>query len=208
MAKQSTIQLVLICSGATNWDECARLSGNCDHPLSDDGRTRIDAELNDLDPPLKFGLILSAEDEASRQTAQMAAAVGGGRVKLLEDLAEMNLGLWQGLLHADLEEKYPTVYRQWIEDPAGVNVPDGENLLEAEERLFGTLIRLLLKARDEDEPVGVVLRPIAFGLVEAWLSDSEPSEIWSILRERPRIIRHSVERSVLKNWRARSRAGL
>jgi broad specificity phosphatase PhoE len=208
MAKQSTIRLILICSGETNWDECARLSGSCDHPLSDEGRQRVEALLKDQDPPLKFGLILSAEDEASRQTAEIAAKLGGGRVKLLEDLAEMNLGLWEGLLSADLEEKYPTVYRQWIEDPGGVNVPDGENLLEAEERVFGTLIRLLLKAKDEDEPVGIVLRPIAFGLVEAWLSGGEPHEIWSILRDRTRVTRHSVQRSVLKDWRARSRAGL
>jgi broad specificity phosphatase PhoE len=176
--------------------------------LSDEGRQRVEALLKDQDPPLKFGLILSAEDEASRQTAEIAAKLGGGRVKLLEDLAEMNLGLWEGLLSADLEEKYPTVYRQWIEDPGGVNVPDGENLLEAEERVFGTLIRLLLKAKDEDEPVGIVLRPIAFGLVEAWLSGGEPHEIWSILRDRTRVTRHSVQRSVLKDWRARSRAGL
>ncbi|MCH7961849.1 MAG: hypothetical protein IIC49_05895 [Planctomycetes bacterium] len=69
-------------------------------------------------------------------------------------------------------------------------------------------LKTLAKVRDEDEPVGVVLRPVAFGLVQAWLTGQGSTALWSIVQDGPRLIRHAVPRMLLKEARERSRAGL
>ena len=208
MAKQTDIQVVLVRSGRTSWDESGRLSGRCDHPLTEEGRAGVEAELDAAEEPVKLGLILCSADEASVETAGVLSSRCGGRVKAVEGLAEMHLGLWEGLLASDLEEKYPKAYRQWMEDPGSVNIPDAESLGEAEDRIRSALAKSLAKVRDEDEPVGVVLRPVAFGLVQAWLTRQGATALWSIVQDGPRLIRHAVPRALLKEARERSRAGL
>ena len=120
----------------------------------------------------------------------------------------MHLGLWGGLLLSDLEEKYPKAYRQWMEDPGTVNIPDAERLGEDRERIVSALAKALAKVRDEDEPVGVVLRPVAFGLAQAWLTGQGSTALWSLVPDGPRLIRHAVPRMLLKEARERSSAGL
>ena len=143
MAKHEHIQVVLVRSGRTNWDESGRLSGQCDHPLTDDGRAGVVSDFDAADPPVRLGLILCSQDEASTGTAEIIAERAGGRVKPLEGILEMHLGLWSGLLPTDLEDKYPSAYKQWAEDPGSVNIPDGETMVEAEDRLLTTLSKAL-----------------------------------------------------------------
>jgi broad specificity phosphatase PhoE len=208
MAKHEHIQVVLVRSGRTNWDESGRLSGQCDHPLTDEGRAGVVSDLDAADPGVQLGLVLCAHDEASVGTAQILAERAGGRVKELDGLQEMHFGLWSGLMPCDLEDKYPSAYKQWAEDPGSVNIPDGETLGEAEDRVLTALSKSLSKARDEDQPIGIVLRPVAFALVEAWLSGRKSTDLWSIVEDGPRLIRHAVPRALLKETRERSRAGL
>ena len=208
MAKHEHIQVVLVRSGRTNWDESGRLSGQCDHPLTDEGRAGVVSDLDAADPSVNLGLILCSGDEASTATAAIIADRTGGRVRALDGIEDMHLGLWAGLLPSDLEDKYPSAYKQWAEDPGSVNIPDGETLGEAEDRVLATLSKALGKARDEDEPIGIVLRPLAFALVEAWLSGRKSTDLWSIVEDGPRLIRHAVPRALLKQTRERSRAGL
>ncbi len=208
MAKHEHIQVVLVRSGRTSWDESGRLSGQCDHPLTDEGRAGVVSDLEAADPEASFGLVLCSQDEASTATAEIIAERAGGRVKPLEGIQDMHLGLWSGLLPTDLEDKYPSAYKQWVEDPGSVNIPDGETMGEAEDRLLTTLSKALGKARDEDQPIGIVLRPLAFAIVEAWLSGRKPTDLWSIVEDGPRLTRHAVPRALLKQTRERSRAGL
>ncbi len=53
----------------------------------------------------------------------------------IDDLADVDLGLWEGMRGQDLEEKAPKAYREWRENPLNVQVPEGEPMMKPAEDL-------------------------------------------------------------------------
>lgn len=206
MAKSNEIRVLLMCSGRTEWDEAGRLSGSCDLPMSSAGRDEAEAAAQAFGGKA-LSVIYCGPDDASVAKAECVAKATGAKVKPVADLAEPGLGLWEGLLDKEIEDKYPTSYRQWLEDPASVIVPEGEPLTEAEGRILSALVKSLDKAKDNGAGVGVVLRPMAMGLVRGWLAGDVPSNLWSMVRDCPAAEWKLVPRTALKRTWDESRAG-
>ena len=57
------------------------------------------------------------------------------RLKSVEQLHNLDHGLWQGTLIEDVRRKQPKVYRQWQEQPETVCPPEGEMLPQAAQRV-------------------------------------------------------------------------
>ena len=89
----------------------------------------------------------------------------------MDELREINLGLWQGLPYAEFKDRYPTAYGHWRQDPSKVVAPQGETIEQLTFRLKGTMSRLIEKAGSD--PVAFVLRPISLMLAMAWLSGQQ-----------------------------------
>jgi broad specificity phosphatase PhoE len=162
----------LIASGTTSWQEAGRLQGHIDLPLSEAGLRGAEAVAQTWlaengDPLRSPGVVYCGEDEASVQTAGLLARGIAARVKPLAELGEMNVGLWQGLTRKELEERYPTAFGQWEEDPGRVSIPEGETLAELAARLGKGLKRAI--GRGGEPVVVLVLRPIALRLCAALL---------------------------------------
>lgn len=207
MTKTGTMTITLVRSGATEWDDAGRLQGTTDLPLSESGRqslgATLDASLNGQAKALS--LVLHGPDDASRQTAQAIVERGGARRREVEDLRDMDIGLWAGLRESELVERHPTLLRAWREDPGSLTPPDGENLVEAEERILGALRRVASKAGRA--PIAVVLRPLAFAIVRCWLLDRPLSELWRVAEEATPVETIEIDRSRLDAVRTGSRAG-
>lgn len=206
MAKSNEINVLLLRSGTTEWDKAGRLSGSCDLPLCEAGcRDAEDLAAKLASTPLS--VIYCGPDDACVATAEAVARVTGSKVKPIADLGEIGLGLWEGLLGSEIEEKYPTAYRQWIEDPASVNAPEGEPMLEAEDRILGAVAKALDKVRDGSGGVALVLRPLALGVVRCWLAGEAVSNLWSMVKGCPSAEWRVVPRAMLRQVRDESRAG-
>jgi broad specificity phosphatase PhoE len=197
MAKLPRTRVLVVRAGATEWDEAGRVQGAVDLPLSPTGRANIEELVSTL-APSRLTAVLCAPDESSVETAGLVAAATGATVPPDPDLGEVHLGLWEGLPLAELESRYPRACRQWMDDPACVNAPDGENLAEAAERIIGTVAKAVEKARSG--AVGVVLRPFALGLVRCWLADAPTCEFWTEVKEAP-----GIEWFTLPGERAKAR---
>ncbi len=208
MAKNGTIHVLLVRSGATEWDDAGRAQGETDLPLCPSGRERLAAELSDHfrccagSAWSELDGVLHAPDEASRETAAILATMAGARTRELDGLRAMNMGLWEGLRDAELLERHPTAYQQWLEDPTVVTPPDGESLPEAEERLLEALRKGLARRSS----AAVVLRPPAFGLLRCWLLGRPATDLWKVIEEAPCIESFVIERSRLKELPSRARA--
>ena len=173
------LHLAVIRAGRTAWDEAGRLSGSTDLPLSPEGEAEAQ-RVAELLAKHRVVSLICGPDEASRQTAAILAAEAGCKSKVVKDLAEPDMGLWEGVLHADLEERCPTIFRQWKDDPPSVSAPEGERVGEAAERIGEALRRAIArygeraaeKSKGEDARpplIAVVTRPIAFGLLRCRL---------------------------------------
>ncbi len=185
VTNRRTAGLLLIQTGATAWDRLGRLQGTTDLPLSDEGRADVDARARGL-TGTHLSLIISAPDEASRQTAQAFARATRSKVRVREDLAEPALGLWEGLAMTELEQRC-RAGRTFVEDGPGV-VPPGatECLGEYRSRLWPAVMDALSAAKAGPRgSVALVLRPLALGVCRCEL-DGEPLEsIWTMVRDRP-----------------------
>ncbi len=177
MAKTQTCRLLLMRTGSTEWDEAGRLQGSVDLPLSPVAQRGISDQVSALGTT-ELTVVLTGPDEASQQTAEAVAAQTGCSPKVVDDLREINLGLWEGMLASEFERRYPRVCRQWLDDPASVTAPEGEGLEGVQERVTTALARELDRYRRVGA-VGVVLRPFVWGVVNCRLRSASTCQFWS-----------------------------
>lgn len=170
----TTLDLLLIRTGRTSWEDAGRIVGSCDLPLSELGLART-REVLDALREVPVSTILAAEDEASATTAAMVEEALGGKRRAIRELSEMSLGLWEGMKKEELGEKLPKCYRALRENPGCVCAPEGETLEGARERLMAALAKGV--SRVKEGVVCVVLRPIAYTLIADALEGVETESL-------------------------------
>ncbi len=176
-------RVLLIRTGATHWDESGRVQGVTDLPITPAGRTGVLEMVGGISD-IRLGGVYCGPDESSVQTSQMVRDARGGKVHVVPELAEVHLGLWEGLRLSDLEERFTRSCQRWFEDPSSVTAPEGESLLELRERFLPALDRAVGKSRAK-APVAIVLRPIVMALARCELQQRPCSELWGMVWECP-----------------------
>jgi broad specificity phosphatase PhoE len=152
-------QVVLIRPGATVYDEQNRVQGVLDIPLSERGREEV-AALAERLTGIELSALYCGPGESVVRTAETVGRAIGLRPKRVDDLRNLDHGLWQGLQLDEIRRRNLRVYRQWIEDPLTVCPPSGEAVEDALERIKSALRPLIRRHRDE--VIGlVVAEPIA-----------------------------------------------
>ncbi len=154
-------QVVLIRPGATVFDEQNRVQGVLDLPLSDRGRSEV-AELVDqlAVARVTLSVLYCGPGESVQRTAETIAQALGLRTRKIEELRNLDQGLWQGLQIEEIKRRNLKLFRQWQEDPRTVCPPQGETVESALERIQSALRPLLRRHRDETLGL-VVAEPLA-----------------------------------------------
>jgi broad specificity phosphatase PhoE len=166
----------LLPSALTAWQEQQLVQGSLDLPASEQGLQHIQRQISQWQPDPRPRQLWCGPDEASRQTAELfAAALGGVKVKVSEELREINFGLWQGLSYCQIKERYPSAYSHWRSEPALVAPPEGETLPSLVQRTVATVGRLVDKA--DGVGIALVLRPVILSVAAAFVSGREPLSI-------------------------------
>jgi broad specificity phosphatase PhoE len=168
--------IVLVRPGSTDYDEQGRISGNLDIPLCHSGAgqvARIVSELKDV----KLSVVYAAPDQASQQTAAAIAAAHDAKVKTLDSLLNLDMGLWQGKLIEDVRTKQKKVYRQWQENPETVCPPEGETLAEAIQRTAPAIDKVVRKAKGGSVAL-VVPEPLC-SVVRRQLTNESIGDLWA-----------------------------
>ena len=167
--------LIVVRSPATDYDRQGRVRGSLDVPpcpqALDEFRTVV------------AGLV--ATPPVAIYTAPSSCAVEAGRIiggpcgltpRPLERLANLDLGLWQGKLVAEIRRQQPRTFRQWQDDPWSVIPPEGELLEEARGRVELALEKIFKRHRTGR--VAVVV-PAPLDALVRWLVSGEPlGDLW------------------------------
>ena len=104
--------------------------------LNEKGRAQADAVAQALGKaPLKA--IYSSPMERAFETAQPLAAALSLEVQLRSGLTEMDFGRFQGRTFKQLQRV--KLWKEVLNNPAGVRLPDGETFIEAQERIISDL---------------------------------------------------------------------
>ncbi len=175
------LRLILIRPGTTDYDLQGRIQGTLDIPLDDQGTV----EAKRLGEQLRsegLEVVYAPLSEPAHQTGEILAGILGVKLKRIDQMQNLDHGLWQGMLIDEVRRKHPKVYRQWQEQPESVCPPDGEMLGQAEERVRATMLRLLKRHRDG--AIGVVLPEPLASMLRAFVKHEGVGDLWKAAGER------------------------
>jgi broad specificity phosphatase PhoE len=169
------VQILVVQAGSTEFDEQGRIKGTLDIPLSDAGRGQVGKLIGELHKTT-IDHIYTSPCRSAQQAAELLAADHGLKLRTLEELQNLDHGLWHGKLIDEVRVSQPKVFRQVQDHPETVCPPQGEPVGTAIERVRGLILRLVRKHRSGTFAL-VVPEPLA-SLVRAVLNDAELGDLW------------------------------
>jgi glucosyl-3-phosphoglycerate phosphatase len=115
--------VVLWRHGRTEWNAAGRMQGQSDVPLDDVGREQARAAAESL-ARLEPTAVVASDLLRASATADALAEATGLTVTPDERVRERSFGVWEGLMRAELEERWPAEFRAWVQggQPEGVQV--------------------------------------------------------------------------------------
>jgi broad specificity phosphatase PhoE len=169
-------QILLIRPGTTEYDQQGRVQGTLDIPLCEDGRQEVETLVVEVkDQPI--AAIYTSPLQSAQQTAEVIGEALDVKVKTLDNLQNLDHGLWQGMLVSEVKTKQPKVYRQWQEQPETVCPPQGETLSSAKQRVHAVLAKLLKKHKADGLFALVAPEPLA-SVVRHVLRHDDWGDLW------------------------------
>jgi probable phosphoglycerate mutase len=174
------LRIILTRPGTTDYDTQGRIQGTLDIPLNDRGNLEVKSLAEQLRGE-GVEVVYAPSTEPAHQTAEAIAAGLGVKLKRIDQMQNLDHGLWQGMLIDDVRRKHPKVYRQWQEQPESVCPPDGEMLSQAEERVRGSVLKLLKRHRGG--VIGLVLPEPLASLLRAFVKHEGVGDLWKAAGE-------------------------
>jgi len=160
----SIAQALLIRTGATLYDEQDRVQGVLDLPLSENGLAevhRLAEQLAGSPHEQALSALYCGPGESTTRTAEILGKVLGLRPKRVDELRNLDQGLWQGLQIEEIRRRNNKLFRQWIEDPRTICPPQGETVELATDRVKSALKPLIRRHHDGERFGLVVAEPLA-----------------------------------------------
>lgn len=135
--------------GETDWNVQKKIQGTTDIPLNENG-LRQARELADklVKEEYKIDCAYTSPQVRAQVTAQTAATALGIPCIVLSDLAEMDLGRWEGDNWPNIEKEYGQSYHRWNSHRRYMSTPDGECYNEVLRRVFRALEHIMKQGKD------------------------------------------------------------
>jgi len=118
-----------------------RCYGSLDVGLSPNGRRRM-ARVAEMLQDEPIAAVFSSPRRRALESAGVIAAARACPCEVVPALREIDFGDFEGLGYDEIAARYPAEYQRWMEEPAKVTFPNGENFPLLRARVldaFGTL---------------------------------------------------------------------
>ncbi len=129
------MQLCFVRHGETEWNLQGRYQGRADPPLCAAGAATARGIAGQVNADAHLLLVSSPLQRATATAALVATACGAATALPDARLGEIDFGAWQGLTQAQVKLRWPRMLRRWKQSPESFRFPDGESLVDAQERL-------------------------------------------------------------------------
>jgi len=125
-------RLVMWRHGETDYNATGRMQGHLDSQLTDVGRNQARFAVPAL---TRFSpdIVVTSDLRRAMDTATTFTEATGVPLRVDKRLRETNLGLWQGMTSAEVDEQWPGARQIWQTDPTWTP-PGGESRLEVAAR--------------------------------------------------------------------------
>jgi len=156
--------VLLIRHPESAWNRKGIYQGQMDIPLSPLGRMQAELVAARLSRDHLSGVVCSPLRRA-RSLAQAITRYHHLPVQPDERLTEICHGPWEGLSRHEVEQRFPDLYRVWLDRPHDVTFPGGESLRDVHDRSVAVVEELL--ARPDGETWAVCTHDTVCRLVVA-----------------------------------------
>lgn len=142
------MKLYLIRHGQTDWNVAGKIQGRQDIPLNKTGLEQAEllAEGMKRRPVSK---IFSSTLERAVQTASAIGRQQNAEIYLIQELAEVDFGQWEGMTWNEIQRSYPKEYERWCRNPVEVAPPGGENQTDILKRCISAVKAILAESRED-----------------------------------------------------------
>lgn len=134
------LKLILIRHGETDGNSQKRYLGVTDISLNKNGieeASKLKEKLNKE----KIDIVLSSPLKRAVETANFLS----DNIVLVDELREINFGLFDNLTYDEIVKKYPAEHKMWLKAPYDFKFPKGESSLIMHKRVSAYIDKLLSK---------------------------------------------------------------
>lgn len=142
-------RIYLIRHGQVEGHEEKRYNGQVNVSLTQLGREQSDRICNCL-VNIPLDAVYCSDLDRSRYCAELIAAAHDLKVCPHTSLRELNIGDWEGRTWAELQQAYPDDWQARLQDLVNFQVPGGESLQQAADRIRPTIQNIIEKHPDAD----------------------------------------------------------
>jgi probable phosphoglycerate mutase len=143
-------EILLIRHGETAWNASNRLQGHVDIPLNAEGERQAAALARALADEA-LDAVIASDLQRARQTAEAIARPRGMDVGIEPGLRERCYGAFEGMLYAEIGQRYPEAYAAWQSRDIDARFPEGElvaeTMREFSQRALDAITRILSEGR-------------------------------------------------------------
>ncbi len=136
-----TTKLILIRHGITEWNKQGRYCGYKDVSLSRKGKSQV-VKLRKSLKDIGFDRIYCSDRKRALQTRSIL--FGSKSFTKAKGLREINFGVFEGLKHDEIIERYPKVYKEWLANPYQGRIPRAESMPVFKKRVESAIRKILL----------------------------------------------------------------
>ncbi len=163
--------------GETKWNIEGRMQGFKNSDLTQRGISdarSLGESLKDID----FDCIYSSPLGRALDTAKYIRQDDNTKIILDDSLKELNLGLWEGMTHEEIKEKYPIQYNNFREHPESFESQGGESFLELIKRVEKGLNNII---KDENhENILIVTHTCVIKAISIIVKGNDVKDFWNL----------------------------
>ncbi len=148
------MQIVLVRHGATDWNLEHRCQGSSDRDLSDVGLRQAE-DIAALLRGENLTAIYASDLKRARRTAEVISHPHNLPVLIDERIRELDHGHLEGLTFNEIRENFGEFLTRWRTEPAELQVPGGERLIDVAERAWLGLSQIVERHEPADKIVVV-----------------------------------------------------
>lgn len=137
-------KLIIVRHAEAVGNKIREFHGWTDEGITERGRLQA-ARVAERLKNIHIDVIYSSTMKRTLETARYIAATKNLPIIQVEDLKEINGGLWEGMKWSELADKYPDEYDIWENKPHLCQMPGGENMKCFQQRVVAAVMRIVEK---------------------------------------------------------------
>lgn len=141
------MRILLLRHGATDWNVQGRCQGASDIELNETGLRQAEEAATALSTEA-IDAVYSSNLKRARQTARLVSLPHNLAVTIEDGMRELDHGALEGLTFDEIKQRYPEFISKWRSEPAELQIPGGERLIEVARRAWDGLNRIVQRHSD------------------------------------------------------------